>query len=82
MDVEGRFLVGSDYDIRIFQSPFQPMVTDVPLKPAVVMFRILKKLKVIHLEDCFSGFRVDMTSQILKMLHKTAVLPMIYGTKL
>lgn len=82
MDVEGRFLVGCDYDIGVLQSPSQPMVTYVPLKPVVVMLRIPEKLKVIYLEDSFSCFWIDITSQILKMLHKAAVIPMIRRTKL
>ena len=69
MDVEGCFPVGCDYDIRVSQSPFQPVMADVPLEPVEAVFRILQKLQVIDFQHYPAGFRVFLSSQCLKTQH-------------
>jgi hypothetical protein len=62
MDVEGCSLIACKDDIRMIQSPLEPMAEEMSLEPAIAMLRILQEFQIIDLKNDLSIGRVNISS--------------------
>ena len=62
VDVEGGGLIACKDDVRVTQSPFEPMAEEMSFDPAISMLRILQKFQIIYLKCDLSVRRVNVSS--------------------
>ena len=62
VDVEGGGLIACKDDVRVTQSPLEPMAEEMSLEPAITMLRILQEFQIIDLKNDLSIGRVNISS--------------------
>ena len=77
MDIEGCGWVSGNNDVGIFQGPFQPLVEEMPLEPAVTVLWIFEEVKLVNLDGCLACLPVCISSQRIEICHALFHIPMI-----
>ena len=62
MDIEGCGWVSGNNDVGIFQGPFQPLVEEMSLDPAIPVFWILEEFQFIDFQGCLSCLAICISS--------------------
>ena len=62
VDIEGGCGVSCDDFVRVFESPFQPLIEEMALDPAVAVLWVFQEFELIDFDGCLACLAVFVSS--------------------